>query len=138
MKLLFIILVFLTISCTSIKNEDALYVQYNAYTKTKIDTSNYTMFFSKTITDKINSTNISQLSFVQYMSKEIKHYSKHNNKNGCLTINGFNSSNKPVSFYLEYSLFNSTWLISDIDVSFKENTKEFIKKPLCPSDTRQK
>lgn len=66
----------------------------------------------------------------------MEHFSIINGETGCFAVNGTGDDNKPIVFYLEYIFVNHLWQISDIDVSFPENTDDFKKAALCPKSVR--
>jgi len=138
MKYLCIFFALLVSSCTSLNKESTLYSNYEQYKESILKSKSYIKYFSEVITNNINAGNESQLLFSKYMSKELDHYERINNKIGCLTVNGVGDKNEPISFFLEYKNENKKWLISDIDVTFLEDKKNYNLKALCPKDVRVK
>jgi len=74
----------------------------------------------------------SQLLFKNYMHSVVNHHEEIKNKNGCLTINGYDKEKSPVIFSLKYINNNGNWLIDKIHIVFIESIKDFSDKAQCP------
>jgi len=142
MKIIPPLLVLLLYGCAHFSGSNSLYTEFAKY-KTSVDESrlidSYPLYFDPLLTGNIdidNPSTASQLEFSKYMTREITHYEEVRNSKGCLTVNGVGSEDNPIAFYIEYKNIDNKWLISDIDVSFLDEIKEYKRKALCPSQTR--
>jgi hypothetical protein len=61
----------------------------------------------------------------------------HNNK-GCLSINGMDENNEPLSLHVEYKRENDEWLINYMFLHFLENTESYSKEAICPRVVEKK
>lgn len=76
----------------------------------------------------------SQLLFKNYMIITDSHYERANEHQGCLTVNGYDEENSPLTFSLKYISNDSRWLIDDIHVAYVKNAKDFASTARCPSE----
>lgn len=128
--------------CATITTSGMLYNAYSEY-RHKLNKQNvsydYQYFFHPNLTKSANtkdSSVLSQLLFHGYMAEELEHYEKIHGNKGCLTVNGIDSNKNMVAFYIEYKNHNNKWLISDINVSFIDESMNYSQKALCPNQTR--
>ncbi len=78
----------------------------------------------------------SQLLFKDYMARrEGNTIQSTRNEEVCLTVNGYDKDNLPITFHLGYALENSIWKINGIEVKFLESTEEFESQAKCPQKT---
>jgi len=136
MKYLYMFIIILSTACSTLNKDVNLYNIFEKYKQSSSENKGYAKYFSSTITKKINNKNESQLLFSKYMNKELSHFESSSKNKGCLTINGLSTKNESVAFYLEYKNEHGEWLISDIDISFSESTKDYHSKALCPKEIR--
>lgn len=128
--------------CVHFPENVSLYGGFSEYKKSVDESTlidNYSRYFDPLLTSNIdinNPSTASQLEFSKYMTREIGHYETEHNGKGCLTVNGVDSKNNPMAFYVEYKKSNNNWLISDIDVSFFGESNEYKNEALCPSQVR--
>lgn len=143
MKLfIFIILAFL-FSCSIHTNKPELYLSYNNYLS-YTDKENIKNVHSKYFSNELIGSEsfddpdvIDQLLFKNYMEKQYNNFETIKSNIGCLTVNGFDKSNEPIAFNLEYVLLNKRWLINSIHILFLENKTKFSTTAKCPIDYKQ-
>lgn len=142
MKNIISLLVVLLYGCAHITTSEQLYNTYSKYNH-NLNKQNvlkyYHQFFHPDLTKSVNAKNdnsLSQFLFYTYMAKENGHYEKIYGNSGCLTVNGIDSDNRMIAFYIEYKNYNDKWLMSDIDVSFIEKSMHYKHEALCPALTR--
>ena len=75
-----------------------------------------------------------QLLFNKLMRSTSSVYEAYFNNYGCLSVNGKDSNDEPITFNIEYEIDNSQALISHIDVQLHNSEKEFPTKATCPRD----
>ncbi len=127
-------------SCASIENEpdDTLYSKYVMYSSEADEDSIkvlYSKYFSNDLlgSESINDPEVvEQLLFKEYMKNYSNHVEKIANRAGCLTVNGFDEENKPITFNLEYTAYHGQWLISDIHILFLDDESKFLDIARCP------
>ncbi|EKO3811884.1 hypothetical protein NTE10_003796 [Vibrio harveyi] len=115
----------------------ATYANYLANASEENISETYWQYFSKeALTDiEVSSpTTKEQLLFKQLMRSTSSVYEVHFNDYGCLSVNGKNSNDEPITFNIEYEIENSRALISHIDVQLHNSEKEFPTKATCPRD----
>jgi len=67
------------------------------------------------------------------MEKKSSNIEAITNNSGCLTINGYDLENMPISFNLKYIKSEPRWLIDEINVSFVNNKEDFSETAKCPN-----
>ncbi|PXF32492.1 hypothetical protein WH50_04200 [Pokkaliibacter plantistimulans] len=79
---------------------------------------------------------VSNLSFPHIMKNEISHFEKTaaDGDVGCLTVNGYESSNSPVSFSLLYTKEQGRWLIKDMFIAMPEKVEDLPNYAQCPDE----
>lgn len=136
------LLVIFVFGCAHIPESSSLYSEFSAYKKSVDNstlTQKYADYFDPSLTADIDfkdSSTVDQLEFSKYMIREAGHFEVVQGNRGCLTVNGTGSDNNPIALYIEYKRADGKWLISDVDVSFLENAKDYEAKALCPSEVR--
>ena len=130
---------FLT-SCGIIKSEysSSLYSKYTMYSA-EANKDNirklYPKYFSANVVGSESTDDpevIEQLLFKDYMKKNFNNLEMIAGNKGCLTVNGFDAENQPISFNLEYVFYNNEWLINDIHVLFLDDSSKFQSIARCP------
>ena len=108
MKFIFLLLTALIYSCASNSNNDLLHIKYTYYEKS-INKSNVSQlssdFFSRQLLSglNVNDREVSeQLLFKSYMSKQLESFESIKGNLGCLTINGLDNKQAPISFNIRY------------------------------------
>lgn len=139
MRLFLLSLVFLMGACATHKTELTLYSTFVDY-KSNISKDNITevspKFFSEQLLSKLNlnsSEIIEQLLFKNYMAREVNHLETIGEGFSCLTVNGYDTEDMPISFNLKYIDSNHRWLIDEINVLFVSAEDKFSKVAKCPS-----
>lgn len=140
MKILLLLVFPILISCITIKSESALFAQYSKYfsetNKENIKKIHF-KYFSRDLlgSESIDDPEvIDQLLFKSYMKAPYNYFEIIKIDKGCLTINGYDESNEPVAFNLEYVLLNNRWLINNIHILFLDDKSKFSKVAKCPRD----
>ena len=139
---LFVVVFFLFMtSCANVHDSSAvLYQEFSEYENgaNKNNIINVASnFFSPSLLGTNYQTNpdaTSQLLFKNYMVYTDSHHEKINEKEGCLTINGYDEENSPLIISLRYIPNNGRWLIDKIHVVFAEDEKDFANKAKCPTE----
>jgi len=138
----FILLLFVLVlgACATHVPDEVLYSNFLDY-KSNITRGNIIEsspnFFSKQLLDKLNLTSsevTEQLLFKNYMAKQINNIEIIGDSFGCLTVNGYDLENMPMSFNLKYIEVEQRWLIDEINVLFANNEADLSKVPKCPSE----
>ncbi|MGD1333236.1 hypothetical protein ACP6H1_12360 [Vibrio harveyi] len=115
----------------------ATYANYLANASEENISETYWQYFSKEALTGIevsSPTTKEQLLFKHLMRSTSSVYEVHFNDYGCLSVNGKNSNDEPITFNIEYEIENSRALISHIDVQLHNSEKEFPTKATCPRD----
>lgn len=140
MKFIVILLTILIYSCTSNGNSESLQSKYSHYEK-NIDESNLfqlrSVFFSRGLLSDLNVNDLEvseQLLFKSYMSKQLESFETIKGSIGCLTINGLDNDEAPISFNIKYINENENWVIDEIGVLFVDTPAEFSKLAKCPGE----
>ncbi|WDE05202.1 hypothetical protein SG34_028570 [Thalassomonas viridans] len=142
-QLLFVVVLMSIVSCTAKITEKSLYKQFSAYALTANNNnilSQSPKFFSKRLLAQANSSKASQaeiagqLLFKQYMATQVNSFEVITDNSGCLTVNGYDSENMPLSFNLKYIHNQEKWLIDDINISFVNSEADFSTSAQCPGE----
>ncbi|MCC8253320.1 hypothetical protein [Vibrio campbellii] len=115
----------------------ATYANYLANASEENILETYWQYFSKgALTGvEVSSPKIKeQLLFNKLMRSTSSVYEAYFNNYGCLSVNGKDSNDEPITFNIEYEIDNSQALISHIDVQLHNSEKEFPIKATCPRD----
>ncbi|WP_050917794.1 hypothetical protein [Vibrio campbellii] len=115
----------------------ATYANYLANASEENILETYWQYFSKealTGVEVSSPTIKEQLLFNKLMRSTSSVYEVHFNDYGCLSVNGKNSNDEPITFNIEYEIENSRASISHIDVQLHNSEKEFPTKATCPRD----
>lgn len=115
----------------------ATYANYLANASEENISETYWQYFSKealTGVEVSSPTIKEQLLFKQLMRSTSSVYEAYFNNYGCLSVNGKDSNDEPITFNIEYEIDNSQALISHIDVQLHNSEKEFPTKATCPRD----
>lgn len=75
-----------------------------------------------------------QLLFKDFMTVTISLYESQTGDRGCLSVNGKNSSNDPITFNIAYSIAKNQALISQIDMQLHSSTDDFPTEATCPEE----
>lgn len=140
MRYILLLAALFVVSCVTTKPPDVLYTQFTAYSleanENNINTI-YSRYFSPDLlsVEKAISPDVSrQLLFKDYMTRYFNHFENINGGHGCLTINGYDSENMPLTFNIEYTMENTKWLIEEIDILFVNDVTEFSETAKCPRE----
>lgn len=115
----------------------ATYANYLANASEENILETYWRYFSKgalTGVEVSSPTIKEQLLFNKLMRSTSSIYEAYFNNYGCLSVNGKDSNDEPITFNIEYEIDNSQALISHIDVQLHNSEKEFPTKATCPRD----
>ncbi|MGR5079003.1 hypothetical protein [Photobacterium swingsii] len=121
-------------------NSASLTSAYNDYLKgltfQNIE-NNYSQYFSDILVGDIDISDDylkKQLMFKESM-KSIDELNETLYSNyGCLTVNGFDFDNQPMSFNIEYTKESPRALIKAVDILLLESKLEFSNKAVCPKE----
>ncbi len=72
-----------------------------------------------------------------YIERSISHYQSIAGDSACLTINGLDENNEPLSLHVEYKKYNRKWLVNYMFVHFLESSKDFSKSVICPREAER-
>lgn len=136
-KYLSIFIVFLLYGCNQIKESTNLFEIYQHYIKSAKETEVVYNMLTSELRVKINTLGLDQFpiitSFPTAISNTKNHYQVIENTKGCLTINGFDKDNSPVSLYVEYTNENKKWLLSFVEIYYLDTPNQFMHKGVCPT-----
>ncbi|BFM09524.1 hypothetical protein [Halioxenophilus aromaticivorans] len=129
----------LILSCTSAQTtEPQFYDLYKEY-RTKANAGNLDTllpaYFTKALLSKGDLTDQFQRSFFLFensLAQETSHFEVVKSGVGCLTVNGYDTANRPVVFSLEYVSSNEAWLINEMHVIYSEDQP--MTKAICPDE----
>jgi len=136
--------VFLLNSCAAISENVALYPIYKSYISS-LDGKKYEQSFgilsNRNQNDLLKSSSIKQFSnhypvlssLNTVLLKEIEHFENINSKNGCLTVNGLDSSKEPTSINLEFIKENNKWKLDYTQIMYHGSNKDFPIIATCPA-----
>lgn len=140
MRYILLFAVLFIISCATITPENVLYKQFTAYSL-EANEDNINTIYSRYISSDllsgektISSDASRQLLFKDYMKRYFNHFERIQGGQGCLTINGYDSENMPLTFNIEYAMENKKWLIEEIDILFVNDVTEFSETAKCPRE----
>ncbi len=144
MKSLFtLILAIFVSSCATVSERTDLYAAFQAYrqhtTFENIGTV-YSDYFTAALLDGESPDDPlirRQLLFKENMREEIAHYQETFGDTGCLTVNGFNKSGRPLSFNIEYRSSNGRWLMNALHVDYPEHVGDLSARAKCPREFLQ-
>lgn len=71
--------------------------------------------------------------FPETLSEVISHYQLIESDKGCLSINGYNKSQSPITLNIEYLFENNQWLLSFVEIYYLDTTKDYADKGICPA-----
>jgi hypothetical protein len=136
-KYLSILIGFLLFGCSQIKENTDLFGIYGNYIKSAKETEVVFNMLTSELRVKINNLGSDQFpiitSFPTVISNSKNHYQVIDKAKGCLTINGFDKSNSPVSLYIEYTNENNKWLLSFVEIYYLESPHDFVHTGVCPT-----
>ncbi|MFN1583984.1 hypothetical protein [Vibrio rotiferianus] len=115
----------------------AAYANYLTNASEENISETYWQYFSKEALAGVevsSPTTKEQLLFKHLMRATSSAYEAHFNDYSCLSVNGKNSNDEPITFNIEFEVKNSQALISHIDVQLHSSEKEFPTKATCPRD----
>ncbi|MGR5277012.1 hypothetical protein ACPV5J_10070 [Vibrio rotiferianus] len=115
----------------------AAYASYLTNASEENISETYWQYFSKEAlvgVEVSSPTTKEQLLFKHLMRATSSAYEAHFNDYSCLSVNGKNSNDEPITFNIEFEVKNSQALISHIDVQLHSSEKEFPTKATCPRD----
>ncbi len=136
--------VFLLNSCATISDNLALYPIYKSYISS-LEEKEYEKSFgilsSRNKNDLLKNSSMKKFSkhypvlssLNTVLFKETEHFENINSKNGCLTVNGFDSSKEPTSINLEFIKENNKWKLDYTQIMFHGSNKEFPIVATCPT-----
>ncbi|CAA0118128.1 Uncharacterised protein [BD1-7 clade bacterium] len=123
--------------CTATKNSSSLFSEYESYLR-DVNRENlskvYSGYFSPALLEGESIHNldvVDQLMFKNYMDRMDSHFQSKGNSVGCLSVNGFDLENMPVTFRLRYSK-PTNWLIEEVQVRFVNSITDFDRSAKCP------
>ncbi|GAA6170658.1 hypothetical protein NBRC116592_03280 [Colwellia sp. KU-HH00111] len=140
MRVLLFLCTLLLGSCATHEQGKSLYstfLDYESNTSKSNIIQSSPSFFSKNLLNQLNLNSLEvaeQLLFKGYMAKKINNFEMILGTSGCLTINGFDSENMPISFNLKYIKSEQRWLIDEINVFFASDEADFSQTAKCPSE----
>ena len=131
------LLLILSCSCAQ-TTEPQFYDLYTEY-KTKANAGNLDKllpaYFTESLLSKGDLTDQFQRSFFLFentLIKETSHFEVVKSGVGCLTVNGYDTANRPVVFSLEYVSSNEAWLINEMHVIYSEDQP--MTEAICPDE----
>jgi len=139
-----IILSLLFSSCAALKTDTAQL--YDAYNKLSQEVKNGEIvlnrseYFTTNYLKEVNPNDKNSLLLLKlsnYIYKDVSHYQIFNNNMGCLSINGIDKNNEPLSLHVEYNKKNDAWLVNYVFLSFIENRSAYTKEAICPRDVEK-
>jgi len=140
-KYLSIFVIFLLFSCSQIKENTNLFGQYEHYIKSAKETEIVFNMLASELSVKIKNLGSDQFpvitGFPTVISNTKSHYQIIDKAKGCLTINGFDKGNSPVSLYIEFTNENNKWLLSFVEIYYLESPNEFMYTGVCPTRLEQ-
>lgn len=71
--------------------------------------------------------------FDRYFEREVNHFESIKGDVGCLSVNGFNKNEEPITLNIEYH-HTDGWRIDYVHVDLKESPSDFQRKISCPLD----
>jgi len=130
-------------SCAAISENVALYPIYKSFISSlaeKKHEKSFDMLSSRNQNNLLKSSSVKQFSnhypvlssLNTVFLKENEHFENISSKNGCLTINGFDSSKEPTSINLDFIKENNKWKLDYIQIMYHGSNKEFPIIATCP------
>jgi len=143
-KIKFLVTLILSLTlygCSALKVEQAdLYKEYIKQTqavKNNTIVASRELFFTSEYlkeVDPADEKSLLPLNFSKYIHQVFSHYQKLEGKKGCLSINGREVSEDPVTLYIEYKKEQGAWLVDYMFLHLIESTEDYAKEALCPRD----
>ncbi|WDE00907.1 hypothetical protein [Thalassomonas actiniarum] len=143
-QVIFIVLLLFVTSCATKNIDSSLYEHFSNYALA-VNNNNIlaksTHFFSERLLNQANSDSknhsevAEQLLYKQYMLRQFNNFEIIKDNTGCLTVNGYDNENLPLSFNLKYIQNKSNGLIDGINISFVNSASEFSTSAKCPDET---
>lgn len=97
----------------------------------------FEQYFTKAAVEDLNIEDTAtkeQLLFKNFMAVTISVYESHSDSFGCLSVNGKNSSNDPITFNIEYITDQGRALMSHIDMQLHNSIGDFPTEATCPKE----
>ncbi len=94
-------------------------------------------FFTKAAVEGLDledSATKQQLLFKNFMTTTVSVYESHSDSLGCLSVNGRNSSNDPITFNIEYIIDKGQALMSHIDMQLHNSIGDYPTQATCPKE----
>ncbi len=141
MKQAFILAAVFSVGCAATDaKKDVLHIKYSEY-RADVNRENVKtlapVFFSSNLlkgVDLGDSGTLNQLLFPNYMHTQASHFELVIATRGCLTVNGYDQENMPMTFNIEYRQAGGSWLIEEVDVLLVDHESEFSLVARCPSE----
>jgi len=142
MKLLVsLILSFTLFACSILKVEQTdLYKEYVKQTqavKNNTIVANRKLFFTSEYLKEVDLTDeksLLPLKLSKYIHQVSSHYQKLEGQKGCLSVNGIEINEDPVTIYVEYKKEQDLWLVDYMFLHLVENYEDYAKEALCPRE----
>jgi len=145
MRLILSILFALVISSCSVHKSETVQL-FDAYNKLSQETkygdilAHRNEYFTSTYLKGVNpddKDSIFLLRLTNYVDENLSHYQSIEDGSACLSINGTDENNEPLSLHIEYKKTNGKWLINYMFVHFLENSSSFSKSVICPREAEK-
>lgn len=136
--LAFIFFSLLLLACSQVSQDESLYGRYELYREqaVKMQVSVVMELLSSDLQQKYKSSDESEFpiltSFYSVLHSTKDHYQSINNAKGCLTVNGFDEANSPVSLRMEYHFERNDWYLSYVEIFYLDTVNEFGAAGVCP------
>ncbi len=116
---------------------------YEIYTRQVMAAENSTTvanrksFFTSEYLEKVDvadEKSLLLLNLSKYIDQEMSHYQKIDGRAGCLSVNGIDASEEPLSLHVEYKQEKGSWLVDYMFLHFMESSKDYVGEAICPRD----
>ena len=146
MKIQSLVFLLPLIACSTAYNSSSSPALYQVYTIFKnevtynLNRMDYRQYFDKALLAENANASDTDLrqelkEFIANIATEKDHYEKKVDDNtGCLSINGYNSEQRPITLNFEYRQSIDKWVIKQMDAHLLRNNGEFSKKATCPKE----
>lgn len=129
----------LLLACSQVSEDENLYSQYELYREqaVKMHVSVIPEMLSSDLQQKYKSSDESEFpiltSFYSVLHSIKDHYQSISSTKGCLTVNGFDEANSPVSLRIEYVNERNDWYLSYVEIFYLDTVNEFGASAVCPT-----
>jgi len=133
-------LTFMLAGCATLADDGDLYKVYRSYTDS-VSVNNVKKNAPDYLTQRmLRAMNLENplvtgefVIFNRYFDREINHFENIKGDVGCLSVNGFNKDEEPITLNIEYH-YTDGWRIDYVHVDLKESPSDFQRKISCPLD----